>query len=126
MIMISRKSEPSSTSGPLTNAATENKGKSSVANSKENEDAEIAKREEDVPEPCEDVLTSHSHVSSFRKPESLSRPRQNSALDPNGDHFNAREWTTAMLNMQLEGQGCCPDAHRWRIALRKLNVPRLW
>jgi ABC-type multidrug transport system fused ATPase/permease subunit len=44
-----------------------------------------------------------------------------SSLDPNGEHFNARAWTKAMLNLQLNDENA-PPTRTAGVSFRDLNV----
>jgi len=64
-------------------------------------------------------LTSQSQQSSAHGNPFNAPP--NSALDPNGENFNARAWTKAMLNLQLEDENA-PPTRTAGVAFRELNV----
>ncbi|KAF1829254.1 hypothetical protein BDW02DRAFT_177417 [Decorospora gaudefroyi] len=80
--------------------------------------AENHRREEAVHRLARRLTSQSHHSASHNNP--FHAP-SNSSLDPNGEHFNARAWTKAMLNLQLEDE----NAHPTRTAgvcFRDLNV----
>ncbi|RMZ74607.1 ABC transporter CDR4 [Pyrenophora seminiperda CCB06] len=88
-------------------------------NTKEADDiAETARREEAVHQLAR-RLTSQSQQSSGNQNPFNAAP--NSALDPHGDNFNARAWTKAMLNLQLNDENA-PPVRTAGISFRDLNV----
>jgi pleiotropic drug resistance (PDR) family protein len=64
-------------------------------------------------------LTSQSQMSSANQNPFNAAP--NSSLDPNGEHFNARAWTKAMLNLQLNDENA-PPTRTAGVSFRDLNV----
>jgi ATP-binding cassette subfamily G (WHITE) protein 2 (PDR) len=64
-------------------------------------------------------LTTQSHASAYH--QNPFSAQQNSPLDPNGDSFNARAWTKAMMNLQLSDENAAPPRTAG-IAFRNLNV----
>lgn len=89
-----------------------------ATNQTSDEDAETARREEAVHRLAR-RLTSQSHVSAAYQNPFNAPP--NSALDPNGENFNARAWTKAMLNLQLEDQNAGP-MRTAGVSFKNLNV----
>ncbi|KAI2486915.1 ABC transporter CDR4 [Pyrenophora tritici-repentis] len=73
--------------------------------SEADEIAEIARREEAVHQLAR-RLTSQSQQSSGNQNPFNAAP--NSALDPHGENFNARAWTRAMLNLQMNDENAAP------------------
>jgi ATP-binding cassette subfamily G (WHITE) protein 2 (PDR) len=83
------------------------------------EDAqETARREEEVHQLAR-RLTSQSNYSAHHHNPFNAEP--NSPLDPNGENFNARAWTKAMLNLQLEDANAGPTRTAG-VSFRGLNV----
>jgi ATPase subunit of ABC transporter with duplicated ATPase domains len=80
--------------------------------------AETARREEAVHQLAR-RLTSQSHQSSANQNPFNAEP--NSPLDPHGEHFNARAWTKAMLNLQLSDENAAPTRTAG-VSFRDLNV----
>ena len=64
-------------------------------------------------------LTSQSNASTQYQNPFNAPP--NSALDPNGEHFNARAWTRAMLKLQLDDENAAPTRTAG-VSFRGLNV----
>jgi ATP-binding cassette subfamily G (WHITE) protein 2 (PDR) len=64
-------------------------------------------------------LTNQSNASAYHQNPFSAQP--NSPLDPNGDSFNARAWTKAMMNLQLSDENAAPPRTAG-IAFRSLNV----
>lgn len=79
---------------------------------------ETARREEEVHRLAR-RLTTQSHMSSAHQNPFNAAP--NSTLDPNGENFNARAWTKAMLNLQLDDENA-PPTRTAGIAFSNLNV----
>lgn len=82
------------------------------------EEVETARREEEVHRLAR-RLTSQSHYDTPHQ-NPFNAPT-NSVLDPNGDHFNARAWTKAMLNLQREDEHTAPTRTAG-VAFTSLNV----
>jgi len=80
--------------------------------------AEAARREEAVHQLAR-RLTSQSQQSAANQNPFNAAP--NSALDPHGEHFNARAWTKAMLNLQLNDENA-PPTRTAGVSFRDLNV----
>jgi ATP-binding cassette subfamily G (WHITE) protein 2 (PDR) len=80
--------------------------------------AEAARREEAV-HALARRLTSHSQQSSANQNPFNAAP--GSSLDPHGEHFNARAWTKAMLNLQLNDENA-PSTRTAGVSFRELNV----
>ena len=80
--------------------------------------AEATRREEAV-HALARRLTSQSQQSSANQNPFNAPP--NSSLDPNGEHFNARAWTKAMLNLQLNDENA-PPTRTAGVSFRELNV----
>ncbi|KAF1938793.1 ABC transporter CDR4 [Clathrospora elynae] len=91
---------------------------SSYTTHEADETAETARREEAVHQLAR-RLTSQSHNSILHQ-NPFNAPA-NSALDPNGEHFNARAWTKAMLNLQLQDENAAPTRTAG-VSFRDLNV----
>jgi len=64
-------------------------------------------------------LTSQSHSGAVDQNPFNAAP--NSSLDPNGNNFNARAWTKAMLNLQLEDEHAAPPRTAG-VSFKNLNV----
>jgi ATP-binding cassette subfamily G (WHITE) protein 2 (PDR) len=79
---------------------------------------ETARREEEVLQLAR-RLTSQSHASAVHQNPFNAPP--NSSLDPNGEHFNARAWTKAMLNLQQEDAKAGPTRTAG-VSFKGLNV----
>jgi ATP-binding cassette subfamily G (WHITE) protein 2 (PDR) len=79
---------------------------------------ETARREEEVHQLAR-RLTAQSHGSATHQ-NPFNAPA-GSVLDPNGENFNARAWTKAMLNMQLEDEAAGPTRTAG-VSFRSLNV----
>jgi ATP-binding cassette subfamily G (WHITE) protein 2 (PDR) len=79
---------------------------------------ETARREEEVLQLAR-RLTSQSYASAVHQNPFNAPP--NSSLDPNGEHFNARAWTKAMLNLQLEDAKAGPTRTAG-VSFKGLNV----
>jgi pleiotropic drug resistance (PDR) family protein len=80
--------------------------------------AETNRREEEVHRLAR-RLTSQSVNSSHHQNPFNAAP--NSSLDPNGEHFNARAWTKAMLNLQQSDENA-PPVRTAGVSFRDLNV----
>ncbi|KAL6707692.1 Multidrug resistance protein [Coniothyrium glycines] len=87
------------------NVLADNKESTYTPDQTSDDDEETARREEEVVRLAR-RLTSQSHSSTAHQNPFNAPP--NSALDPNGDHFNARAWTRAMLNLQLDDEHAAP------------------
>ncbi|KAH7396729.1 ABC-2 type transporter-domain-containing protein [Phaeosphaeria sp. MPI-PUGE-AT-0046c] len=83
-----------------------------------NDTEETARREEEVHQLAR-RYTSQSHYSTANQ-NPFDAPA-GSALDPNGDNFNARAWTKAMLNLQLEDENAGPT-RTTGVSFKDLNV----
>ncbi|KAJ4371433.1 Multidrug resistance protein [Neocucurbitaria cava] len=94
------------------------KDASYTTNHNSDEEAETARREAAVHHLARQ-LTSQSHVTTLHQNPFNAPP--NSALDPNGEHFNARAWTRAMLNLQTEDENAGPTRTAG-VSFRNLNV----
>lgn len=92
--------------------------KGSISNQAAEEAAETARREAAVHQLAR-RLTSQSH-GEYLNQNPFHAPA-NSVLDPNGENFNARAWTKAMLNLQLEDEHAGP-LRTAGVAFRSLNV----
>jgi ATPase subunit of ABC transporter with duplicated ATPase domains len=80
--------------------------------------AETARREEAVHQLAR-RLTTQSQMSSANQNPFNAAP--NSSLDPHGENFNARAWTKAMLNLQLNDENA-PPVRTAGVSFRDLNV----
>lgn len=83
------------------------------------EQEETARRESEVQQLAR-RLTTQSHVSASHHQNPFAA-EPNSSLDPNGENFNARAWTKAMMNLQLQDDNAGPPRTAG-IAFRNLNV----
>jgi len=88
------------------------------ANEIEQEAQETAAREEQVHQLARRLTTQSQATAAGQNP--FHAP-PGSALDPNGENFNARAWTKAMLNMQLEDENAGPTRTAG-VSFRNLNV----
>jgi ATP-binding cassette subfamily G (WHITE) protein 2 (PDR) len=84
----------------------------------EEELQETARREEQIHQLAR-RLTSQSHQTAAQQNPFNAQP--GSVLDPNGDNFNARAWTKAMLNLQQEDENTGPTRTAG-VSFRGLNV----
>jgi len=82
------------------------------------DDIETARREEEVHQLAR-RLTSQSQAAAYHQNPFNAPP--NSPLDPNGDNFNARAWTKAMLALQEQDENA-PPTRTAGVAFRQLNV----
>ncbi|KAF2130310.1 hypothetical protein P153DRAFT_337953 [Dothidotthia symphoricarpi CBS 119687] len=82
------------------------------------DEQETARREEEVLQLAR-RLTSQSHASGGHGSPFDAVP--GSSLDPSGEHFNARAWTKAMLNLQRSDENAAPQSTAG-ISFRNLNV----
>ncbi|KAH3918759.1 hypothetical protein HBI56_024090 [Parastagonospora nodorum] len=88
------------------------------ANEIAEEAQETARREEEVHQLAR-RLTTQSHATAAGQNPFHAPP--GSALDPHGENFNARAWTKAMLNLQLEDENAGPTRTAG-VSFRNLNV----
>lgn len=80
---------------------------------------ETARRENEVLELARKLTTrSYQSASHHQNPFSAA---EGSSLDPKSPNFNARAWTTAMMNLQLSDEKAAPTRSAG-IAFRNLNV----
>ena len=79
---------------------------------------ETARREEEVHQLARRLTQQSTHSAHHQNPFNAE---PNSSLDPNGENFNARAWTKAMLNMQLEDESAGPTRTAG-VSFRGLNV----
>jgi ATP-binding cassette subfamily G (WHITE) protein 2 (PDR) len=79
---------------------------------------ETARREEEIHQLARRLTAQSNHSAHHQNPFNAA---PNSLLDPNGENFNARAWTKAMLNMQLEDENAAPTRTAG-VAFRSLNV----
>jgi ATP-binding cassette subfamily G (WHITE) protein 2 (PDR) len=79
---------------------------------------DIPRREEEVHELARRITSQSQYSTTGKNP---FHHEAGSALDPNGEHFNARAWCKAMLHMQSEDEQAAPP-RRTGIAFRNLNV----
>lgn len=99
---------------------TDQKASSYTTNHNSDEDEiETARREAEIHQLAR-RLTSQSQLSSGQHQNPFNAP-PNSALDPNGEHFNARAWTRAMLKLQQQDEHAAPTRTAG-VAFRSLNV----
>ena len=84
----------------------------------EEEAQETARREEQVHQLARRLTSQSTHSASHQNPFNAA---PNSPLDPNGENFNARAWTKAMLNLQLEDENAGPTRTAG-VSFRGLNV----
>jgi ATPase subunit of ABC transporter with duplicated ATPase domains len=92
-----------------------------VARSLDDQEDEISsmeRREEEVHQLAR-RYTTQSHYSTTGQNVFSATP--GSALDPNGENFNARAWCKAMLHMQTEDENAHPP-RTTGLAFRDLNV----
>jgi ATP-binding cassette subfamily G (WHITE) protein 2 (PDR) len=89
-----------------------------TAQESQQDSVETARREEEVHQLAR-RLTSQSHYTTAN--HNPFHAPANSALDPNGENFNARAWTKAMLNLQLEDENAGP-IRTAGVSFRDLNV----
>lgn len=92
--------------------------KQSFQNQSVEEAEETARREEAVHQLAR-RLTSQSHGEYLHQNPFNAPP--NSPLDPNGENFNARAWTKAMLNLQLDDDNA-PPIRTAGVCFKDLNV----
>lgn len=83
------------------------------------EEAQETARRESVVHELARRLTSQSHGEYLH--QNPFNATANSPLDPNGENFNARAWTKAMLNLQLEDETAGPTRTAG-VSFRGLNV----
>ncbi|KAH8730719.1 ABC-2 type transporter-domain-containing protein [Phaeosphaeriaceae sp. PMI808] len=83
------------------------------------EEAEETARREQAIHALARRLTSQSHQTSSNQNPFDAPP--NSALDPNGENFNARAWTKAMLHLQQEDPNVGPT-RTTGVLFKGLNV----
>jgi ATP-binding cassette subfamily G (WHITE) protein 2 (PDR) len=79
---------------------------------------ETARREDAVHQLARRLTIQSQHTTSNQNPFNAE---PNSALDPKGENFNARAWTKAMLNLQLEDENVGPTRTAG-VCFRDLNV----
>jgi ATP-binding cassette subfamily G (WHITE) protein 2 (PDR) len=84
----------------------------------EEELQETARREDQIHQLAR-RLTSQSHQTAAQQNPFNAPP--GSVLDPNGENFNARAWTKAMLNLQQEDENAGPTRTAG-VSFRGLNV----
>lgn len=87
-------------------------------NSDAGDAASMARREEEVHQLAR-RYTSQSTYSTTG--QNVFHAQPGSALDPNGEHFNARAWCKAMLHMQTEDERAHPPRTAG-VAFKNLNV----
>ena len=80
--------------------------------------AEAARREEAIHQLARRLTTQSQQSTEYQNP--FNAP-PNSALDPHGENFNARAWTKAMLNLQLNDENA-PPTRTAGVSFRDLNV----
>jgi ATP-binding cassette subfamily G (WHITE) protein 2 (PDR) len=83
------------------------------------EEAEETARREEAVHQLARRLTSQSQGTSHHQNPFNAEP--GSVLDPNGKNFNARAWTKAMLNLQLQDENAGPTRTAG-VSFRNLNV----
>jgi ATP-binding cassette subfamily G (WHITE) protein 2 (PDR) len=83
------------------------------------EEAEETARREEAVHQLARRLTSQSQTASHHQNPFNAEP--GSVLDPNGENFNARAWTKAMLNLQLQDENAGPTRTAG-VSFRNLNV----
>lgn len=93
--------------------------KKSSTNMRDAEEIAETNRREDAVHQLARRLTVQSQQSSSHANPFNAAP--GSALDPQGENFNARAWTKAMLNLQLSDENA-PPIRTAGIAFRDLNV----
>ena len=93
--------------------------KNASHNTRDDDDIAETARREDAVHQLARRLTAQSQQSSSQANPFNAPP--NSALDPNGENFNARAWTKAMLNLQLQDEDAAP-VRTAGVAFRNLNV----
>jgi ATP-binding cassette subfamily G (WHITE) protein 2 (PDR) len=96
----------------------EHKESYQTAPESEEELQETARREEQIHQLAR-RLTSQSHQTAAQQNPFNAPP--GSVLDPNGENFNARAWTKAMLNLQQEDENAGPTRTAG-VSFRGLNV----
>lgn len=79
---------------------------------------ETARREEEVHQLARRYTAQSQYSSANQNP--FDAPA-GSALDPNGENFNARAWTKAMLNLQLQDENVGPTRTAG-VSFKDLNV----
>ncbi|KAF2853329.1 hypothetical protein T440DRAFT_445323 [Plenodomus tracheiphilus IPT5] len=94
------------------------KAASYITNQHTDDELETARREDEVHRLARH-LTTQSQAATYNQNPFNAAP--NSALDPHGEHFNARAWTKAMLNLQQQDENA-PPMRTAGIAFRELNV----
>jgi ABC-type multidrug transport system fused ATPase/permease subunit len=100
---------------PKASAATTNQNSDIASDADE---VEMARRDEEVHQLAR-RYTTQSHYSTTG--QNVFNAEPGSALDPNGEHFNARAWCKAMLHMQIEDENASPP-RTTGVSFRALNV----
>lgn len=93
--------------------------KESYQTAQESVEAEETARREEAVQHLARRLTSQSHYSTHNQ-NPFNAPA-GSNLDPNGENFDARAWTKAMLNLQLQDKHVGPTRTAG-VSFRNLNV----
>jgi ATP-binding cassette subfamily G (WHITE) protein 2 (PDR) len=99
-------------------AHADQKDSAYVVGRNSDEEEETARREAAVHRLARRLTSQSQNSTAYQNP--FNAP-PNSALDPNGEHFNARAWTKAMLNLQLNDEHA-PPTRTAGISFRNLNV----
>lgn len=90
----------------------------SIDDEENDETISMERREEEVHQLAR-RYTTQSHYSTTG--QNVFNASPGSALDPNGEHFNARAWCKAMLHMQTEDDKAHPP-RTTGLSFRNLNV----
>ncbi|KAF2812667.1 ABC drug exporter AbcA [Mytilinidion resinicola] len=108
------KPEPVSRDGV---AATDEKGEKRQSSSA-GDDSEDERREAQVHQLARRLTQASTFSASGQDP---FEPEPNSALDPNGEHFSARAWARAMLNLHKSDEKAAP-MRTAGVSFKNLNV----
>ncbi|KAF2258149.1 putative multidrug resistance ABC transporter [Lojkania enalia] len=95
-----------------------NKGSVETTNENSDADSETARREEEVHQLARRYTTQSTYSTTGQNPFEAA---SGSALDPNGEHFNARAWCKAMMHLQTNDENAAP-VRTAGIAFRNLSV----
>ena len=108
----------SSTNRPNTTDADIIAEKRGYADGEVDDESETARREEEVHQLARKYTTQSTYSITGQNP---FKAAPNSALDPHGEHFNARAWCKAMLNTWTSDDKAAP-LRTAGVSFRDLNV----